>query len=233
MPFRKHCRITLENIGYQQVHIYYQVNYTLTEVPDDAAYLHAQFRRSNPVGRKQVHTIVEGIRGHGHYVGTYMAWQVNNNGWWGEGEVKFYLDGDLPPGRKVSDAVAEHGGDCYPTICGTGAEDYFCGSNNFENKLLKRYQEFTTPYAGMPHVVRPDGLYVANTRFSLYRWHILDPIRFKQDLAVTIQALGHGSPHSYKLESFQDDVSSVALWYQSEPHAPFPVLPDREGLDII
>ena len=104
-----------------------------------------------------------------------MAWGVNNNGWWGEGEIKFYMDGDRE----------------FPTICGTGTEDYFCGSYNFDvGKENGGYREFTTPYAGLPQVIRPDGLYRSQTRFGLYRWHIMDPIRFEQDLRVTIQALG-------------------------------------------
>ena len=79
----------------------------------------------------------------------------------------------------------------FPTICGTGTEDYFCGSYNFENQDdASSYQEFTTPYAGLPQVIRPDGLYQSQQRFGLYRWHIIDPIRFEQDLRVTIQALG-------------------------------------------
>ncbi len=180
---------------------------------------------------KDIYTILDGVSGQGQYVGTYMAWQVNNNGWWGEGEIKFYMDGDIPAGKTVEESVAEYGGDCFPTICGTGTEDYFCGSYNFENKATKQYQEFTNTYAGMPHVVRPDGTYQSNTRFSLYRWHIMDPIRFQQDLAVTIQALGWRSGGRYL--AMQDDISSVAFWYQAEPHNKFPELPDKDGLEII
>ena len=97
---------------------------------------------------------------------------MNNGGWWGEGEIKFFLDGDGE----------------FPTICGTGTEDYFCGSYNFD--VGGQYVEFTTPYAGMPLVLRPDGTYRSQQRFSLYRWHITDPIRFRSDLRVTMQALG-------------------------------------------
>ncbi len=231
MPFRKHCKITMENIGFEPMTIYYQINYTLTKVPADAAYFHAQFRRVNPLPYKDIYTIIDGVRGQGHYVGTYMAWQLNNNGWWGEGEIKFYLDGDIPARKSVRDSVAEYGGKSFPTICGTGTEDYFCGSYNFENKVTKQYQEFTTAYAGVPHVVRPDGCYQANTRFSLYRWHIMDPVRFQKDLAVTIQSLGWRAGGRYLPN--QDDMASVAFWYQAEPHAPFPVLPGRDQLEII
>lgn len=237
MPFRKRCRVTVENLETPdekdpkrgEMVVYYQIDGEFGDVPEDAAYLHAQFRRTNPLPYKDVYTLLDGVVGRGHYVGTYMAWQVNNNGWWGEGEIKFYMDDDLPGGI-VARNIKEHGGDCYPTVCGTGTEDYFCGSYNFENKATKQYQEFTTAYAGMPHVVRPDGLYNSNTRFSLYRWHITDPIRFEKNLGVTIQALGWRRGGQYL--PLKDDIASVAFWYQHEPHAPFPALPTRDELDI-
>ena len=215
MPFRKGCRMTLTNISDKEMRLYYQVNYVLTDVPDDIAYFHAQFRRTNPLPYKEVYTILDGVKGWGHYVGTYMAWGVNNSGWWGEGEIKFYIDGDGE----------------FPTICGTGTEDYFCGSYNFENQKTKQYQEFTTPYAGMPQVLRPDGVYRSQTRFGLYRWHLPDPIRFEEDLRVTIQALSWRSGGRYL--PLQDDLASVAFWYQTLPTVPFPTLPDKDSLEIL
>ena len=215
MPFQKGARITIENLDDEVQTIYYQINYTLTEVPDDAGRFHAQFRRSNPLPYKQVHTLLDGVRGRGHYVGTYIAWGVNNCGWWGEGEIKFYIDGD----------------DEFPTICGTGTEDYFCGSYDFEYPKGVGYCEFSAPFSGLPQVIRPDGLYDSQQRFGMYRWHIMDPIRFQQDLRVTIQALGWRSGGRYL--PLQDDIASTAFWYQAEPHAPFPALPDRDGLEVI
>ena len=215
MPFRKHCRMTMTNIADERMVLYYQINYTLTDVPEDMAYFHAQFRRTNPLPYKSVYTILDGVRGHGHYVGTYIAWGVNNTGWWGEGEIKFYIDGD----------------DRYPTICGTGTEDYFCGSYDFENQQTHQYEEFTTPYSGLHQVIRPDGVYRSQTRFGMYRWHIVDPIRFRQDLRVTIQALGWRSGGRYL--PLQDDIASVAYWYQALPTGPFPALPDRDSLEVI
>jgi hypothetical protein len=215
MPFRKRCRITLENMADKDMILYYQINYALGEVDRKAGYFHAQFRRVNPLPYKEVYRILDGIQGQGRYVGTYLAWGVNNAGWWGEGEIKFYLDGDLE----------------FPTICGTGTEDYFCGSYNFENKETGQYQEFTTPYAGMPQVLRPDGVYRSQMRFGLYRWHITDPIRFHEDLRVTIQALGWRSGGRYL--PLQDDLSSVAFWYQTLPTHPFPRLPGKDTLEII
>jgi hypothetical protein len=212
MPFRKHCRITFENLADDAMVLYYQINYTLTEVPEDAAYLHAQFRRTNPLPYKTDYTIVDGIKGKGHFVGTYMAWGVNNNGWWGEGEIKFFMDGDQE----------------FPTIAGTGTEDYFCGSYGFE--VGGQYAEFSTPYAGMHQVIRPDGFNNSQQRFGLYRWHIMDPVRFEEDLRVTMQALGWRSGGRYL--PLQDDIASVAFWYQTEPHAPFPPLPSRDELEV-
>ncbi len=217
MPFRKKCRITIENIGHEMSVLYYQINYALNDVPEDAAYFHAQFRRVNPLPYKDVFTIVDGIKGKGHYVGTYMAWGVNNNAWWGEGEIKFYMDGDAE----------------FPTICGTGTEDYFCGSYNFENQKTHQYQEFTTPYAGMPQVIRPDVLYQAQQRFGLYRWHLTDPIRFEHDLRVTIQALGWRTNGHQRYLPLQDDIASVAFWYQTLPFVTFPELPHRDQLEVI
>jgi hypothetical protein len=216
MPFRKGCRITLTNIADDAMTLYYQVDYTLTEVPEDAAYFHAQFRRTNPLPYKTDYTILDGVHGQGHYVGTYLAWGVNNSGWWGEGEIKFFMDGDTE----------------FPTICGTGTEDYFCGSYDFDlGKENGGYHEFTTPYAGLVQVMRPDGLYLSQTRFGMYRWHIMDPIRFERDLRVTIQALGWRSRGRYL--PLQDDISSVAFWYQVLPTSPFPQLPTKDELEII
>ena len=215
MPFRRRCRITMTNIGLEPMILYYQINYTLTDVPQDAAYFHAQFRRRNPLPYKQDYPVVDGVKGEGQFVGLYMAWGVSHNGWWGEGEIKVYLDGDTE----------------FPTICGTGTEDYFCGSYNFENQVTKQYQEFTTPYAGLSQVIRPNGVYSSQTRFGMYRWHITDPIRFQKDLRITMQSLGWRSGSRYLPR--QDDIASVTYWYQTLPTAPFPELPDRDYLEVV
>ncbi len=212
MPFRKKCKITMENIDEKSMRLYYQIDYCLTEVPDDVAYFHAQFRRMSPNVYKQPYTIIDGIEGQGQYVGTYMAWQVNNNGWWGEGEIKFFMDGDKE----------------FPTICGTGTEDYFCGSYNFDRN--GQYTEFSTAYSGLHQVIRPDGTYKANQRFGLYRWHIVDPIRFEKDLKVTIQDLGWRSGGRYLPQ--KSDIASVAYWYQTEPHHTFPKLLSKDDLEV-
>ena len=224
MPFRRRARLTLENRSDEQVTLYYSIDYTLTEVPDDAACFHAQFRRTNPLPYQEVYRILDGVQGPGHYVGTYLAWGTNNNGWWGEGEVKFYLDGDGE----------------FPTICGTGTEDYFGGAYNFDPGTLEKdrpgvpaYVEFSTPYSGLPQVIRPDGVYRSQQRFGMYRWHIPDPIRFASDLRVTIQALGWRTQRTKRYLPLRDDIASVAFWYQALPTAPFPELPDRDALEVI
>lgn len=213
MPFRKSARIEIENQDDNAVVLYYQVDYELCPIEEDMGYFHAQFRMSSPT-ENGIHTIVENIHGKGQYVGTYMAVQVNNNGWWGEGEVKFYLDGDRE----------------YPTICGTGTEDYFGGAWNFEYPK-GTYSTFTTAYLGLPQVIRPDGLYIANTRFGMYRFHILDPIRFEKNLSVTIQDLGWRSNGRYLKQ--KSNITTVAYWYQKEPHCPYQELPDKDMLEII
>ena len=221
MPFRKKCKITMENLNDNDMTLFYQVDYVLTEVPSDAAYFHAQFRRTNRLTYKQDYVLIDNIKGKGHYVGTYMAWEVHNNGWWGEGEIKFFMDGDTQ----------------YPTICGTGTEDYFCGSYDWDTRRkvaegveVVEYTEYTGPYAGLHQVIKGDGHYQVMQRFGMYRWHVNDPIRFDKDLRVTIQALGWRSDGRYL--PLQDDIASVVYWYQAEPHAAFPKLPARDELDV-
>lgn len=213
MPFRKAAKITVENLSREPQTLFFQVDYELTEVPDDACYFHAMFRRTNPVPYKEEYVIVDKIEGRGHYVGTYMAWQANNNGWWGEGEIKMYIDNDGE----------------YPTICGTGTEDYFGGAWNFED-VPGEYHSYTNLYHGM-HVFLPGNIYHENTRFGLYRWHIPDPVHFETNLHVTMQDLGWRSEGRFLPR--RDDIASVAFWYQMEPHRKFDKLPDKDDLEVI
>ncbi len=206
MPFRKHARITVENRAPEKAGgFFYAINYALNEVNPDDAYFHAQFRRTNPLPYKEDYVILDGVKGWGHYVGIYMAWQQNSSGWWGEGEFKAFIDGDTE----------------FPTICGTGTEDYFGGAWCFG-------QTFSAPFLGYPFGAC-DGK--PGTRHGLYRFHVLDPIRFQKDIKVTMQAIGWRSEGRYL--PLQDDIASVAYWYQKEPHNLFPVLPDRDYLEVI
>lgn len=155
-----------------------------------------------------------------------MGVAVRNNGWWGEGEIKFYMDGDRES----------------PTICGTGTEDYFLGSYNFDPATANnctfgdrlgeanRYVAYTTPWSGMFQQNNPDGVYNTQKRFGMYRWHVMDPIRFEKGLRVTIQDLGWRSGGRFLVQ--KSEIATTAFWYQAEPHAPFPALPDHDGLEI-
>ena len=207
MPFKKHARITVENDSPNELGgFFYTLNYTLEEVPDEALYLHASWRRSNPLEYGKEFVILDGVRGQGQYVGTFMAWQQNNAGWWGEGEIKMFIDGDKN----------------FPTICGTGTEDYFGGAWCFGD-------DFSAPYLGFRQVVKKSG--EVGARMTLYRFHVQDPVFFSSDLKVTMQALGWRTERRFL--PLQDDISSVAYWYQTIPHAPLPPLPDRNAREIV
>jgi hypothetical protein len=213
MPFRTGARLTLENLSTVDVRVYYQITFEVGDDYTGQGYLHAQWRRSNPLEHLTPHTLVEGVEGQGQYVGTYLAWGVNSSGWWGEGEIKFYLDDDEE----------------YPTICGTGTEDYFGGAWNFDVPG-QGYTVYSTPYLGLPQVIRPDGLYVSQQRFGMYRWHILDPIHFAGRLRVDIQALGWRSGGRYL--PLRDDIASTALFYLDRPTARRPRTATADDLEI-
>ena len=203
MPFAGNARIEIENQWNKDIDgFFYQVDYELDDIPTDAARFHAQWRRSvTPIDSPE-HVIVDGIRGKGQYIGTYLAWTQLSNGWWGEGEVKFYMDGDTE----------------FPTICGTGTEDYFLGAWCFYDSEGKE-QTFSSAFSGYLLCVHK-GTEVP--KHGMYRWHIMDPIRFEKDLKVTIQALGWWPDGKY--QPLQDDIASVGYWYQMEPHAEFPIM---------
>lgn len=197
MPFHKHVRVTFTNESPDQdlELLAYQIDYVETAVAANAATFHAQFRRAR-TDQQNPYVILDGVRGQGRYVGTFLAWTQLSKGWFGEGEIKFFLDGDKE----------------FPTICGTGTEDYFCGSYGFP-------QAFSGPYAGT--TLPADENANPPSFWSLYRWHVMDPICYDKDVRVTIQALGWGQ----KYRKLSDDIASVAYWYQVAPHAPFPPLP--------
>jgi len=207
MPFKKHARITVENDSPADLGgFFYTINYTLEDADSDALYFHGHWRRSNPLEYGTEYVILDGIEGHGQYVGTFMAWQQNTAGWWGEGEIKMYIDGDGE----------------FPTICGTGTEDYFGGAWCFGD-------EFSAPYLGFRQATAKSG--EAGARMTLYRFHIQDPVFFSEDLRVTMQALGWRSEGRFL--PLQDDIASMAYWYQTLPHKPLPPLPDRNAREVV
>ena len=213
MPYFKGFRFELENLGGEACNVYYQIDCEKKKIDKDSLYFHAQWRRTNPLPYKEPYVILDNIKGNGHYVGTYLCWGVKSNGWWGEGEIKFYIDGD-------SD---------FPTVCGTGTEDYFCGSYDFE--VDGKYIEFTNPYTGLSKVSRTDETYLSQRYFDMYRWHITDPVYFKNDLKVTIQALGWRS--GWKYRPLMDDIASVAYWYSDNLEDEYPELPSYDEMEII
>jgi hypothetical protein len=202
MPFRKHARVTFTNDGDQEVPLLtYQIDYQLGNVPSDAAYFHAQWRRAVTERTHPLYMILDGVKGEGRYVGTFLAWTQMSDGWFGEGEVKFFIDGDNE----------------FPTIAGTGTEDYFGADYGFP-------ATYSTAYVGnvLGHNSTDPTERIPN-KWSLYRWHIMDPINFHEKLKVTIQALGWWPNNRY--QPLADDIASVAYWYQKEPHSPFPKFP--------
>jgi hypothetical protein len=212
MPFRRHARVTVTNEGPDELPLFfYTLNYTLEPVGEDCLYFHAQFRRTNPVPDREVYTLLDDVKGHGHYVGAFMSWQQNSGGWWGEGEIKMYLDGDRE----------------WPTICGTGTEDYFGGAWCYDET------SWAGPYFGFHQVEGKSGQ--PGARMTLYRFHVHDPVFFKSDLRITLQALGWRNPQEghRRYHALQDDLASVAYWYQTLPGRPFPPLPGRDAREII
>ncbi|MBU1374950.1 MAG: DUF2961 domain-containing protein [Alphaproteobacteria bacterium] len=230
MPFRKRFRITLENRSATSLRVYYQINYALQPVSGQAGYFHAQFRMVDRLKSKDVYTILDGVKGRGQYVGTYLGHGAFSPGWWGEGEVKFYMDGDRD----------------HPTIAGTGEEDYFLGSYIYVKRGAdgrRREVNYSSLYAGFyaltpaevnAEYFRADG----ERRYGQYRWHVLDPIRFQQDFKVTIQSLGwQGATEAREIGTgrylpLNDSLTSVAYWYQLEPHAAFPALPNDAAMAL-
>lgn len=213
MPFHRGARLTVDNLADTPARLFFAVTYETGESQAEEAYLHTQWRRSNPLADRTPHAILKGVTGRGHYVGTYLAWASNSPGWWGEGEVKFYLDGDTE----------------FPSICTTGTEDYFGGAWNFDVPG-QGYTPFTTPYLGMPQVLRPDGLYDSQQRFGMYRWHVQDPVFFTERLTVTVQGLGWRSGGRYR--TLRDDIASTAWFYLDRPATARPGAPTADGMEV-
>lgn len=222
MPFREHCRVEVENRTEQTYRCFHQINYSLEAVADNAAYFHAYFRLANPVVAGEDYVIIDNVKGRGQYVGTALFVGLNGMcNWWGEGEIKFFIDDD----------------DSFPTICGTGTEDYFGGAYDWD--VEGEYHTYSSPYMGVHQIVRPDGLYESQQRFSMYRWHIMDPVRFERNLKVTIQDLGLSFTmydDGYKSVTYvprRDDMASVAYWYQTLPASPYGEFPSDSEIMFV
>ena len=210
MPFRKQCRITMENRGEKEQMLYYMIEGWRGEIPADAGYFHAAYRQEHPVCKGHAYTVIDGIEGEGHFSGLCFSAGINgNNTCWVEGEPKMYIDGDT-----------------YPTINYTGTEDYFCGSYAFGNDIyLNRYQTFSGLYAGLYAISGNDRneMYNGQQRFMLYRLHIKDPIYFDHSFRMTMDNLGWTGPR-------YDDYTSVAFWYLKQPNGLKEKLPSDEEM---
>jgi len=216
MPFRTRLLVEIVNDGPETIPaFFYQITYALRNLPKEIGYLHATWRRAMTTRQRPEHVILDGAKGRGHYVGTYLVWNQLSDGWWGEGEVKFFIDGDPPRA---------------PTICGTGTEDYFGGAWGFtsDDPEDTRPVTYSGPYLGYPQVVYEPmaGHGQRVPAHGLYRWHVPDPVCFKKDLRVTVQALGWWPDGTY--QPLTDDIASVAWWYQALPSEPLAALPGME-----
>lgn len=213
MPFQKHARITVTNMGQMKVDaFYFNVDYQAYAKPlaPGTLYFHAQYRQatpnqgltdqwtdnSDPRVNNRKNLTGEGnyvwleATGRGHFVGVTMSVLQNQDDWWGEGDDMFFVDGEK-----------------LPSINGTGSEDYFLGAYSFGGR------PFSYALYGAPVV----GEEKAGSRSSVYRFHLDSPITFTKSLQATIEH-GHANTRS-------DNYFSVAYWYQTEPHAAFPGLP--------
>jgi D-arabinan exo alpha-(1,3)/(1,5)-arabinofuranosidase (non-reducing end) len=209
MPFRRHARVTVTNQGAKRVRsFYYQVDYTKVDsLPAGTAYFNAEYRRSFPEEAGRDYVLLD-TRGEGQYVGTVMSVQSRSPYWFGEGDARIYVDGDT-----------------LPTIQGTGTEDYFLSAWGLDRH--------TWPYFGCTYLsADPSDL---GMRATMYRWHIVDPIRFEKSLRFTFEHTGWMSAdetQTGKVDGHvprEDDIATVAFWYQVGPTQPRPPMPDLAG----
>ncbi len=207
MPFTKSARITITNEGSQAMPLFYQIDYTIGDRHDDTiGRLHVLFQRQNPTTLTRDFEILPRREGRGRYIGTVIGVRPHDPAWWGEGEAKIYLDGDRE----------------FPTIAGTGAEDYVGQSWGI--------QQVPHMYQGASLVTKPKSS--DSGPISMYRWHMTDPVYWYEDIRVTMQQIGHkGAAKTlaeYKSQLFerQDDWSAATFWYEPVPSAPLPPMPD-------
>ena len=194
MPFTKNARFTVTNDSNERnVPFYYAIDYTIKDsLPKDVGRLHVMYRRENPTTLGHDFQILPKRKGMGRFVGCVLGIDNADRQWWGEGEVKVYLDGD----------------EKFPTIVGTGTEDYIGQAWGFHKDAFL--------YGGVS--MWEDNL------FSLYRWHLKDPIYWKKDIRITLQQIGARDGIGYFNK--QEDVSVAAFWYEPIPSEPLPTMPD-------
>lgn len=208
MPFAARARLEICNQSEQRMPLFYQVDYTLgDEITDHTGYLHVAFQRQNPTTIGEDFVLLERHGCKGRYLGAVMGIRPSDSLWWGEGEMKVYLDGDTE----------------FATIVGTGAEDYVGLSWGIQQNAFQ--------YHGANWRENPDDSDTGAV--SMYRWHIQDPIWWRQDIKVAIQQIGHRPANAQTIEAYkqelferQDDWSAASFWYESIPSAPLPPMTD-------
>ncbi|MEM7018446.1 MAG: glycoside hydrolase family 172 protein [Pseudomonadota bacterium] len=215
MPFTENAYITLTNEYHAPIPIYYQIDYTLGDShPDDVGRLHVLFRRENPTTLTQDFVLLPERHGIGRYLGAVIGVRPLDPRWWGEGEVKIFLDGDQE----------------FATIVGTGSEDYVGLSYGLQ----------PTPFLYQGCSFREKDNDSDTGRISMYRWHLPDPIIWHENIHVTIQQIGMDhSIREARIETFQDvgehyyeradDWSTATFWYENTPSAPLSELPSLEA----
>lgn len=214
MPFRRHCKMTIRNSGRNEAIFFYQINYTLTDVPEDCAYFHAQYRQSRPIGSGCDHTILDGITaGKGHYIGATIAVR---------------LDGDISVDPLANREVVFRDPKTSSVLSRTGLETYVFGANNWTagprgNEKINMY---SGRFGGMYQTSVGDKL-KENRLLHMYRWHVQDPARFENGIRVTLEALNPETDKSDCTENYM----TVAYWYQMLPTAEFPPLPSLEEME--
>ena len=192
MPFAKRARFTFVNEGSKPVPLYYQIDYTVGDQhPQDVGRLHVLFRRENPTTLKKDFELLPERKNKGRFIGSIMGIRnLHPKQWWGEGEIKVFMAGDTD----------------FPTICGTGSEDYV--------GLAWGIQQ--TPFLY-------NGCSLNEKNFvSMYRWHLPDPIAWRKQARITIQQIAYKGG----LVETQDDWSCATFWYEPVPSAPLPKIPD-------
>ena len=208
MPFKKHCKITVENRGKKDLGLFYMITGWLGKLPENIGYFHALYNQEHPIQKGRAYTVAKGIKGKGRFLGVTMASGLNgHNTCWVEGEAKIYIDGET-----------------FPSLNYTGTEDYFCGSYAFGNDIaIKKYQTFSAPYVGLYAILgNTDEQYNAQKRFMLYRFHVKDEIYFENEFKMTMDNLGWTGPR-------YDDYTTVAYYLLDEPkELPFDLPSDQE-----
>jgi hypothetical protein len=192
MPFLHRAKITFSNEGDKPIPLFYQIGYTLGAEHDaDVGRLHVIFRRENPTTEKRDFELLPKRQNRGRYLGAVIGIRnLHPDQWWGEGEIKVYMDGDTQ----------------FPTITGTGSEDYV--------GLAWGLQQAAFPYNGASLVGKEYN--------SMYRWHLADPIAWQREARITIQQIAWKDG----LAETRDDWSTATFWYEPIPSAPLPPLPD-------